>query len=450
MIEEKNITENSLKPYWNEHYQNKIEEMFTPELVNMLQMDNPLSQQETNSWFKIKWNTFDQKSSYQSLPVFLPESTNLILIRTKKYYLKPSKEQKILLKKWMGSYRWVYNKVVHTMEKNYIENGTTISYVKGRKEWYQQFCAEAQWLVETPPNIVYEAMRNASHDYMQCVKKRAKGMDSNLPKCSYKTQRTFSVLGNTITNDGLYYRRMGKLKTSEPLPNNPKNSQVLREYNRWYLLIPQEVKKQQQTENQWRVASIDPGVRTFATVFSELGVGKFGEGSFQRIVRLAHSLDKLLGKISKAGAREKYRLKKAAKSIRRKIRDLVEDIHYQSLGYLFRNFDILIIPECDFTTAVSRIKRKIRRKSVRSLLTWAFATFRGRAISVAQRLGKKVYIVDESYTSKTANWTGEIVHNLGGSRTITSGGFRLDRDVNGALGIYLKALMGDPSLKQVA
>jgi putative transposase len=136
--------------------------------------------------------------------------------------------------------------------------------------------------------------------------------------------------------------------------------------------------------------------------------------------------------------------------MRRLVRNLVGDIHYQSLGWLFKKFDALIIPECDFTSAVRRITRRIRKKSVRSLLTWSFATFRDRAIYVGERLGKKVYIVNEAYTSKTANWTGEIVHNLGGRKVIKSGGLCLDRDINGALGIYLKALMGDPSLRQVA
>jgi hypothetical protein len=40
----------------------------------------------------------------------------------------------------------------------------------------------------------------------------------------------------------------------------------------------------------------------------------------------------------------------------------------------------------------------------------------------------------------TANWTGEI-KSIGGSKTISSGGFKIDRDVNGAAGIMLKALL---------
>jgi putative transposase len=55
--------------------------------------------------------------------------------------------------------------------------------------------------------------------------------------------------------------------------------------------------------------------------------------------------------------------------------------------------------------------------------------------------------VCEAYTSKTASWTGEIKHNLGSAKTITSNGFTLDRDINGARGIFLRALVDTPSLK---
>jgi len=79
-----------------------------------------------------------------------------------------------------------------------------------------------------------------------------------------------------------------------------------------------------------------------------------------------------------------------------------------------------------------------------NLLTFSFAKFRDRLISKAQLLGKTVVIVNEAYTSKTANWTGEIVRNLGGRSKITSNNVTLDRDVNGALGIFLKALVDHP------
>jgi len=61
-------------------------------------------------------------------------------------------------------------------------------------------------------------------------------------------------------------------------------------------------------------------------------------------------------------------------------------------------------------------------------------------------LGKSVLQVNEAYISKTASWTGEM-KKVGGAKTITSNGVTVDRDINGARGIFLRALGDNPSLR---
>ena len=71
-----------------------------------------------------------------------------------------------------------------------------------------------------------------------------------------------------------------------------------------------------------------------------------------------------------------------------------------------------------------------------------------RLENAAKLVGKTVLRVNEAYTSKTASWTGEIV-KIGSAKQITSQGITLDRDVNGARGIFLRALVDSPSLSSV-
>ena len=54
--------------------------------------------------------------------------------------------------------------------------------------------------------------------------------------------------------------------------------------------------------------------------------------------------------------------------------------------------------------------------------------------------------VNEAYTSKTRNWNGSVKENLG-VRTVVrdESGFGMDRDVNGARGIFLRTLGIAPS-----
>ena len=65
----------------------------------------------------------------------------------------------------------------------------------------------------------------------------------------------------------------------------------------------------------------------------------------------------------------------------------------------------------------------------------------------------RVQVIDvcEAYTSKTVSWTGEIVANLGGSKVIKSSeGHRMDRDLNGARGIFIKNVAGALTVRPYA
>ena len=57
--------------------------------------------------------------------------------------------------------------------------------------------------------------------------------------------------------------------------------------------------------------------------------------------------------------------------------------------------------------------------------------------------------VSEAYTTKTVSWTGEVLEgNLGGASVVVAqDGERMDRDYNGARGIYLRALGDIPALR---
>ena len=92
--------------------------------------------------------------------------------------------------------------------------------------------------------------------------------------------------------------------------------------------------------------------------------------------------------------------------------------------------------------------RKIRAKCVRQMLTLSHYRFKQFLKHKAFEAGKTVLDVNEAYTSKTISWTGEIIHNLGGRKTIKdNSGFVMDRDLNGGRGIFLRSLVDIPSLK---
>ena len=90
--------------------------------------------------------------------------------------------------------------------------------------------------------------------------------------------------------------------------------------------------------------------------------------------------------------------------------------------------------------SVKRGTRRIRSKTVRNLLSLAYYRFEMFLRHKAHEAGVAVISISEAYTTKTVSWTGEVLENVGGASVIVgSDGERMDRDYNGARGIYLRA-----------
>jgi putative transposase len=94
---------------------------------------------------------------------------------------------------------------------------------------------------------------------------------------------------------------------------------------------------------------------------------------------------------------------------------------------------------------VKKAGRKLHKKSVRNMMTFRFYEFSQRLLTAAKNSGKVVLRCNEAYTSKTLSWTGQI-KQIGSSKVVSDGNIKVDRDVNGARGIFLRALVDTPSL----
>lgn len=248
---------------------------------------------------------------------------------------------------------------------------------------------------------------------------------------------------------GIYHTILGQLGYAEELPENFGDCRLVRVHEQHYLCVPSEVPTTKKSDNQGRVVALDPGVRTFLTFFSENSVGKIGQSDFSRIQRLCHHLDHLISRFSFVRAPQRRRMKKAADRIRVRIRNLVDELHHKAARFLVDNFDVILLPTFETSNTSLKATRKIRSKTVRNLLSFAHYRFKQFLKHKAFEQGKMVVDVCEAYTSKTVSWTGEI-REIGSAKTIKSllDGNVMDRDVNGARGIFLRALVDTPWMRE--
>ena len=111
-------------------------------------------------------------------------------------------------------------------------------------------------------------------------------------------------------------------------------------------------------------------------------------------------------------------------------------------------FDVILLSMFETSEMVERGRRRIRSKTVRNLLGLAHYRFGMFLRQKAAELGATVLSVNEAYTTKTVSWTGEVLETVGGVSVIVGrDGERIDRDYNGARGIYLRALGYTPALR---
>lgn len=121
---------------------------------------------------------------------------------------------------------------------------------------------------------------------------------------------------------------------------------------------------------------------------------------------------------------------------------LIDEAHKQIVGYLTNNYRVIFLPTFETSKMVAKASRKIRSKTVRSMLTWAHYRFELFLNQKAEMTNTIVITGSEAYTSKTCTKCGHIHQTLGGSKVFKcpSCGHVLPRDMNGALGFMLKAL----------
>jgi putative transposase len=178
--------------------------------------------------------------------------------------------------------------------------------------------------------------------------------------------------------------------------------------------------------------------------------GSIGYHDFGRLVRLCRHLDNLISRRSASPSKkQRARMKKVESRLRWKIKDLRDELHAKTIRFLVDRFDIILIPTFETSQMAKRERRKLRSKTVRAMLTFAHYQFKERLNVVAAQHGKMVVEVNEAYTSKTCSWSGEMV-SIGSSERIRgSDGIQMHRDVNGARGIFLRALAELPMLENV-
>ena len=358
-----------------------------------------------------------------------------------------------MLRLWFDAARWCYNETVAQLRAD-PELKANWKAVKT-----EIIRATPERLKAAPYQVKSIGIRDACRA-MSEVKRRNKELGTGLPGGEYHELRFRSrkapkqgcfVPATAVSEYGTYHTLLGRLRMAERPPTDGGDSRLTLHNGQYHLVVTIPAQRRV-SETQARVVALDPGIRSFLTWFSETDTGHIAPDAFGRIQRLCAHLDTLLSHAKlehrRFAKRNKYQ---AASRIRSRIVNLIDELHHQAARWLVNNFDVILLPTFETSDMARRGARKLRSKSVRSLLNYAHYRFRKFLAWKAWQSGKDVVLVNEAYTSKTCSWSGEIIPNLGGRKVVAgSDGVRVNRDINGARGIFLRALGDTPALRELA
>ena len=400
-------------------------------------------------------------------------------MKTRKVRVYPTQSQKALLRQWMGAVRWTYNQCTAHVNEVGIK-GMTIAKLRAlcvKKEALVKLGMDS-WADTIPFDIRDEGARDLLKAFKSnFAKKKKQAAASKAPFTFRMHFRSVRDGRDTITVFKKHWGRRkgvfaplfapGTLRSAEPLPEVLEaDSRLLRDkLGRYWMCMPIRAELRQgrgrgsesqapsntsSPSSSFRVAAMDPGVRTFQTVFSlntsgdvDPTITEWGANGMSRIFRLCRMADDLQSRMSGVKSRVRCRMRRALLRIHDHIRRCIADVHWKLANWLCANHDLVILPTFETQQMVRRGHRRLRSKTARQMCTWSHYSFRQRLFFKSREYRHcRVVVTSEAYTSKTCGACGVLHSKLGGSKTFKcpSCGVCLDRDANGARNILLRVL----------
>jgi putative transposase len=356
-----------------------------------------------------------------------------------------------LLQTWNDHARYTYNATVWRLNtdidkqsKYNLRNAIVPAEMNRNKSW----------ILETPKEIraraVFEAFTRWKTGITQIKNKTIKFFSLKYKDKKYQDANGWSIdiqknAIKLIDSRSLYIYKQKTNKEVFKLRENidmdiQHDCKICFDGDSYYLIVPYtKLKVHKEVDNG--IISLDPGVRTFLTGIDNTKTIELGIGSGTTIFKKMKYLDKLISKNSKKiDKREKKKVKKQIKKMRIKIKNLQEELHKKTSGWLCKNYSNIVIPKFGSKNMVKKVDRKLQTKTVRAMSVLAHGKFLERLHHKGEEYGTNIVVIDEKYTSKTCSCCGNVKTKRFTSKVYQCEKclLKIDRDRNGAINILKK------------
>lgn len=417
-------------------------------------------------------------------------------IRTEKCYLKPTPAQAEILQHWFHLSRCMYNATIDYLEpllfhgnelvNNYLQ---ILSFNKVRTALRDTKNALAQHNGKNiiPIHSLDQAIAKciamykssiSNHERREAIRKfrekkalekyyrkqQEKGGKNIKPpkprpqtskkpfqmKHIMKTEKNqfMTIEGTAFSKkeNAFAYKLLGVMQSSpEAFNTNKTCTLIYKKHKKEYILLIPRAEPSRQYIRRKATCGIDPGIRSFLTVYSEYECFEIGsEIDFKPYYR---EIDDAFTRF-----KDKKLKKKAYKSILRKInlkiQNKVKDMHFKVAKFLCQNYQTIKIGKLNVKSLLRKNKKtgdELSKYDKRKLLSLSHYKFREILHYQGMKYGCVVQDVNEYLTTKTCSSCCDI-NEVGRSKVFAcfneSCNLLMDRDINAAKNIRFKEPIG--------
>ena len=388
--------------------------------------------------------------------------------------------QKKILRQWMGTRRYVYNRVLAKIKSGEEKPGNDKN-LRNKYVTAKNNPEVAVWETETPKDIRAGAIRDVVKNYTTAFsalknkninkfslnfsrKKDSPSIEiplTAIKATSIKINRTVgeiekakkqakkdSKISTTRTRIKISKEDKGVfiyntiIKDKIKIKNRQLRKPIFIDHdcrlqvknNNWYLFCPFNASTGEVPLDREEFCALDPGTRTFQTIYSE---GKISQIKMNKdvIKKLYQKIDSLKSKRDRGMIRRKS-CKKRERKLQQRLCNLIDDLHHKTAIFLTKNFNTIILPPFESQDMV----KNNRWSSVnRDILQLKHYLFQQRLRSKCLLMNCSLILNSEEFTTQTCGCCGSR-YKLGCDEIYNckNCGLVIDRDVNASRNIFIK------------
>lgn len=412
----------------------------------------------SHSWFDITEYISEVKNPEHDIRIKVPLVNNLV--KAEKIKMYPNNLQKKLLLNWMNAYVKMYNRTLKLFKKHrFDKTSITLDWKKVRTNYLK----EAKQKIIDKSNIKIKgnngkyintqvnshtldfAIQDACAKYKSCLTNfkngnikyfRLRYLKQSKDTLVMKIEKNYinpkkNTFCPTVFTDPFNFQDNFQLKNV--------NCDFTIHYNykkdEFTLLNPIKI-NQVKEHNIRESAGIDPGIRTFMTVFSNNKCIKIGNNLIEKVLKYTKKIDKLNN--NETNKRPKIK-KQLERKYYNKINNAIDDLHWKSINYLTNNFGNVLIGNMSTKSIISnKLDSQLDDNIKRVAQFMSLHKFRQRLAYKCLQKTIGYVDIDEAYTTMTCTrccYKNDVKRKK--EIFCKCCKLKIDRDFNGARNILL-------------